>query len=261
MPPRQGWCRRRARKRRRFRRRSAYRAATDRRRGRACRKRPAGRLNSSGPRSNGTPNSAVRRARSARQRPGTMTRSASTGRGSRRAHDRLGHERGNFYADVDHRPCETEIAGSRRGPFPVAPGKMAGQKQDALSHRVRVCVAARRFPTLRASHDGVACEQSQPPGVLQIDVARIDLDHPLGASVSSSGAVSQAKTMAGTRHFPACANTLVTSVSEIPNTHFATVLDVAGANDQRMIDAIIEQPDRRRRSQWCRGKSARSSAA
>ena len=52
---------------------------------------------------------------------------------------------------------------------------------------------------------------------------------PLGARVSSSGAVSQAKTMLGTRHLPACANTLVARLSEIPNTHLATVLEVAGA--------------------------------
>ena len=52
---------------------------------------------------------------------------------------------------------------------------------------------------------------------------------PFGASVSSSGAVSQANTIDGTRHLPACANTLVASVSEMPNTHLATVLDVAGA--------------------------------
>ena len=52
---------------------------------------------------------------------------------------------------------------------------------------------------------------------------------PFGARVSSSGAVSQAKTMVGTRHLPACANTLVARLSEMPNTHFATVLDVAGA--------------------------------
>ncbi len=47
--------------------------------------------------------------------------------------------------------------------------------------------------------------------------------------VSSSGAVSQAKTIAGTRHLPACAKTLVASVSEMPSTHLATVLEVAGA--------------------------------
>ena len=47
--------------------------------------------------------------------------------------------------------------------------------------------------------------------------------------VSSSGAVSQAKTIVGTRHLPACAKTLVASVSEIPQTHLATVFDVAGA--------------------------------
>ena len=52
---------------------------------------------------------------------------------------------------------------------------------------------------------------------------------PSGASVSISGALSQANTMAGTRHFPACAKTLVTSVSEMPTTHFATVFEVAGA--------------------------------
>ena len=38
---------------------------------------------------------------------------------------------------------------------------------------------------------------------------------PFGASVSSSGAVSQAKTMVGTRHFPACAKTLLMNSSEI----------------------------------------------
>ena len=55
------------------------------------------------------------------------------------------------------------------------------------------------------------------------------LTMPFGASVSSSGAVSQANTIAGTRHLPACANTLVTSVSEMPSTHLATVFEVAGA--------------------------------
>ena len=35
--------------------------------------------------------------------------------------------------------------------------------------------------------------------------------------------------MAGTRHLPACANTLVTSVSEMPATHLATVFEVDGA--------------------------------
>ena len=43
-----------------------------------------------------------------------------------------------------------------------------------------------------------------------------------------SGAVSQAKTMQGTRHLPAWAKALVGSVSEIPCTHLATVLEVAG---------------------------------
>ena len=35
--------------------------------------------------------------------------------------------------------------------------------------------------------------------------------------------------MLGTRHLPACEYKLVTSVSAIPNTHLATVFDVAGA--------------------------------
>ena len=52
---------------------------------------------------------------------------------------------------------------------------------------------------------------------------------PDGALDSSSGAVSQANTMLWMRHLPACAYILVTSVSEMPHTHFATVLDVAGA--------------------------------
>ena len=47
-------------------------------------KNPGKSFNSSGPRTNGTPKSAVRRVRSARQRPGTMTRLASSGRGRRR---------------------------------------------------------------------------------------------------------------------------------------------------------------------------------
>ena len=52
---------------------------------------------------------------------------------------------------------------------------------------------------------------------------------PLGARVSSSGAVSQAKTIVGTRHLPACAKTLVARLSEMPTTAFATVFEVAGA--------------------------------
>ena len=52
---------------------------------------------------------------------------------------------------------------------------------------------------------------------------------PLGASVSSSGAVSQAKTIAGTRHLPAWAKTLVMRSLEIPWTNLATAFDVAGA--------------------------------
>ena len=35
--------------------------------------------------------------------------------------------------------------------------------------------------------------------------------------------------MTGTRHLPAWAKTLVTKVSEMPATHLATVLEVAGA--------------------------------
>ena len=79
------------------------------------------------------------------------------------------------------------------------------------------CGVARSLPRSSASDSTtlVALEVFSRCGVLSRS-ARIDLDHAVRRLVSSSGAVSQAKTMAGTRHFPAWAKTLVASVSEIP---------------------------------------------
>ncbi len=66
-----------------------------------------------------------------------------------------------------------------------------------------------------------AIRRSQNPRVSRSTFSRsmrrgYTLTIPFGAMVSSSGAVSQAKTMIGTRHFPAWAKTLVARLSEMP---------------------------------------------
>ena len=63
-------------------------------------------FSSSGPRRKGTPKLLLRRSRSARQRPGSMILSASTGFGRRRSDDVLGHQRRDLHADIQHLPVE-----------------------------------------------------------------------------------------------------------------------------------------------------------
>src|SRR6185437_716426 len=115
----------------------------------------------------------------------------------------------------------------RQDPAEAALGEMAGQEEDFFRHASR----ARTLST-SASIDSTTVTSSKllSFSTLSRSMRRGQtLTTPPGALVSSSGAVSQAKTIAGMRHLPACAKTLVASVSEMPQTSLATVLEVAGA--------------------------------
>src|SRR5262249_12892441 len=106
-------------------------------------------------------------------------------------------------------------------------GEVAGQEEDALRH-LRRRLTASTSPSRDSTT--VVCSNCLSFSVFSRSIRRgHTFTTPPGAFVSSSGAVSQANTMTGTRHLPAWANTFVASVSEMPQTNFATVLEVAGA--------------------------------
>ncbi len=76
--------------------------------------------------------------------------------------------------------------------------------------------------------------------------------------VSSSGAVSQAKTIDGTRHLPACAKTLVASVSEMPQHAFRHRVGARRRDHHRVVDAVVEARRPARRSPSCHAARASS---
>ena len=111
-------------------------------------------LSSSGPRSNGTPNSPARRSRSARQRPGTRTRFAVSGRGKRREMMFSVISAATLYADIEDRRLKRSLIQPGNELFQARIRKVAGQKKNALrlSHRVRAraCAAPGRARVRRA---------------------------------------------------------------------------------------------------------------
>ena len=202
---------------------------------RPSRPRNSGRsASSSGPRTNGTPNACDSRAGSM---PAATGQDDAIGRDrplQAAQQDRLGHQRRDLHADIRHLPREA------RSPHAVehAPQprlrQVPGQEQHALFHLSRAPRVARpaSHPARASVSDHRACHRTRRAAACCRGRCGADRRAPCrtGASVSSSGALSQANTITGTRHLPACANTLVASVSEMPSTHFATVFEVAGAS-------------------------------
>src|SRR5215471_19300672 len=64
------------------------------------------------------------------------------------ADDALGHQRGDLDADVEHRPSETELAALPENFFEPRAGKVAGKKEDVLSHAVRAGAVPKPFSGL-----------------------------------------------------------------------------------------------------------------
>src|SRR5690348_1897490 len=145
--------------------------------------------------------------------------------------DRFCHEGCDLHADVDDRPAESRIAHAGKNLFQTRLRQVPGKEGDAFAH------VSSRLRRANASLNSVSASTTATSlnvfsrAVFCRSISRgYTFIMPLGASVSSSGAVSQANTMDFTRHFPACAKTLVASVSEIPSTHLATVFEVSGAS-------------------------------
>ena len=167
----------------------------------------------------GPPNSCARRARSARQRPGTTTRSAFE-RARQPAHeDGLGHQRRDLHPHVEDRPVER-----RRRHAPARPSRGASQRggrsgtERAPSCRDFASSLRDGFAKLGDRVDRRHAGETVPGARGSPDRSGADRPSPCLSALpsSSSGAVSQAKTMIGTRHFPAWAKTLVMKSSEIP---------------------------------------------
>src|SRR5579885_3357462 len=142
------------------------------------------------------------------------------------AHDVGGHQRRHLDAYVTNVPAELGLHLREHAPEPGL-REVTGQEEDPLRHARRALTAS--TSPLRDSTTAVR-SNSLSFSTFSRSIRRgHTFTMPPGDLVSSSGAVSQANTMTGTRHLPACANTLVASVSEMPCTNFATVLEVAGA--------------------------------
>ena len=90
-------------------------------------------LSSSGPRTKGTPKRSLRRSRSARQRPGSMILSASTGFGSRRAMISSVISAATFTPISSTFQSKPAFMPLEHGLEP-RPRQMSGQEQDAFSH-------------------------------------------------------------------------------------------------------------------------------
>src|SRR5215471_855237 len=131
--------------------------------------------------------------------------------------DGFGHQRRDLNPDINNRPAKSWVIHAAEDFLQAWLGQMAGQEGNMFGHGsscLRCESAPRsssRFSTTTTSlHDFSRA-------VFSRSICRgKTLTMPFGASVSSSGAVSQAKTMENTRHLPACANTFVANVSEIP---------------------------------------------
>src|SRR5262249_12105484 len=138
------------------------------------------------------------------------------------------HQRRDLDADVVNGPGEVEALHARQHRAQAVLGEVAGQEERALRHARRSSTA--RFSPAIESTTQVASKDFRRSTLSRSMRRGKTLTIPPGAMVSSSGAVSQAKTIAGIRHLPAWAKTLVASVSEMPATHLATVFEVAGAS-------------------------------
>ena len=169
----------RSAKRRRSRRRCAARGATNRAPRRPCRRNAGRSFNSSGPRWNGAPNSCARRARSARQRPGTID-AIGVDRARQPAHeDGFGHQRRDLDADVEDRPVERRRLHALQDLLEAALERGGRSKTEcAPSCRDFASSLRDRFAKLGDRVDRRhAGETSQALAILQIDRARIDLHH------------------------------------------------------------------------------------
>ena len=75
----------------------------------------------------------LRRSRSARQRPGSMILSASTGFVQAPRDDLLGHQRRDLHPDIEHLPGEVRLHAFEHGLEP-RPREVSGEEEDAFSH-------------------------------------------------------------------------------------------------------------------------------
>src|SRR5438105_12247995 len=113
------------------------------------------------------------------------------------------HKRGNLDADIARLPGEVHRRHLGQNLAQPAGGEMAGQEENAPRHRSRASIAS--------VSSGIDSTVVVPSKALSLSTFSRSirrghtLTTPPGALVSSSGAVSQAKTMTGTRHLPAWA--------------------------------------------------------
>src|SRR5262249_32193918 len=123
------------------------------------------------------------------------------------------HQPAGLGAEIVHRPGEV-VAGEPLHHLAQPPlGEMAGQEGEARHWRRRSTAAASSAIEATTSTPSNSLRRS----TLSRSMRRGNtLTMPPGAMVRSSGAVSQAKTMIGMRHFPAWAKTLVARLSEMP---------------------------------------------
>ncbi len=164
-----------------------------------------------------------------------MTRSADRGADfRRRAYDLLGHQRGDLHADIDDLVGERCLAEIGEDPLqprigPDARSGIAGAQPSSGDH----LLALRRSPLCSSASNSTTLGTLvglEPRGVFEIDRARVDLDQAARAPWSRVRAPyrrQRRRTAPGTS--PPARQTSVGSAAEIPATHFATVLDVAGA--------------------------------
>src|ERR1700730_6418095 len=141
-------------------------------------------------------------------------------RASQAAHDNgFGHQGCHLHPGIADLPAERGLAHGPHQPVEARIGKMAGEKEKAFGHATVKSLlrrATNSFSSLRLSATCVASK------VLSFSVFSRSIRRgktftmPSGERVKSSGAVSQAKKMEGTRHLPAWAKTLLARLSEIP---------------------------------------------
>src|SRR5579872_7492339 len=143
------------------------------------------------------------------------------------ADDLGGHEGGDLDADIMNGPGKIEAGKAREHVMKALFREMSGQEEGVPRHVARRLNASSSWASESTTWVASNCRSRS---TFSRSMRRgKTFTSPPGAMVRSSGAVSQAKTIEGTRHLPACAKTLVASVSEMPVTNFATVFEVAGA--------------------------------
>ena len=133
--------------------------------------------------------------------------------------DGFGHQGGHLHPDIAYLPAERRLAHGPHQPFQARIGKMASEEKKALAHATFNSLLRRAMNSFRSLKLSATCVASKlfSFSVFSRSIRRgKTFTMPSGARVKSSGAVSQAKTMEGTRHLPACAKTLVARLSESP---------------------------------------------